>query len=117
MRNTPARFASEKKPWRAANENSTSCSRFAAKPRLGLCGNFKMRWFAIWWTAPWPPQRNSGLRRFWCLAAWPPTASRSEEHTSELQSHSDLVCRLLLEKKKKNKVTKLKYRKTEKDTI
>src|SRR5438034_8869071 len=28
---------------------------------------------------------------------------RSEEHTSELQSHSDLVCRLLLEKKKKNK--------------
>src|SRR5260221_10690635 len=28
---------------------------------------------------------------------------RSEEHTSELQSHSDLVCRLLLEKKKKLK--------------
>src|SRR5260221_1473559 len=33
---------------------------------------------------------------------------RSEEHTSELQSHSDLVCRLLLEKKKKtNTKTKL----------
>src|SRR5438034_4361938 len=30
-----------------------------------------------------------------------PKAKRSEEHTSELQSHSDLVCRLLLEKKKK----------------
>src|SRR5947207_10150103 len=30
-------------------------------------------------------------------------ASRSEEHTSELQSHSDLVCRLLLEKKKKKR--------------
>src|SRR5260370_29073822 len=28
--------------------------------------------------------------------------SRSEEHTSELQSHLNLVCRLLLEKKKKN---------------
>src|SRR5438132_2680747 len=28
---------------------------------------------------------------------------RSEEHTSELQSHSDLVCRLLLEKKKKKR--------------
>src|SRR5438034_6601398 len=27
-------------------------------------------------------------------------AARSEEHTSELQSHSDIVCRLLLEKKK-----------------
>src|SRR2546421_1762043 len=31
---------------------------------------------------------------------WP--SLRSEEHTSELQSRSDLVCRLLLEKKKKN---------------
>src|SRR3954449_4803738 len=30
------------------------------------------------------------------------TNQRSEEHTSELQSHSHLVCRLLLEKKKKN---------------
>src|SRR5256886_13617928 len=30
------------------------------------------------------------------------TAIRSEEHTSELQSQSNLVCRLLLEKKKKN---------------
>src|SRR5947207_15998824 len=29
-----------------------------------------------------------------------PHSNRSEEHTSELQSHSDLVCRLLLEKKK-----------------
>src|SRR2546428_4857279 len=34
--------------------------------------------------------------------------SRSEEHTSELQSRSDLVCRLLLEKKKKK--TKQEYR-------
>src|SRR2546430_8265384 len=31
-----------------------------------------------------------------------PIASRSEEHTSELQSQSNLVCRLLLEKKKIN---------------
>src|SRR5688572_31058789 len=30
-----------------------------------------------------------------------PTSRRSEEHTSELQSQSNLVCRLLLEKKKK----------------
>src|SRR5436190_12869807 len=30
-------------------------------------------------------------------------ACRSEEHTSELQSHSDLVCRLLLEKKKQKR--------------
>src|SRR5689334_24670227 len=32
---------------------------------------------------------------------------RSEEHTSELQSQFHLVCRLLLEKKKKNKIRKL----------
>src|SRR5690242_21317558 len=31
------------------------------------------------------------------------TGARSEEHTSELQSHVNLVCRLLLEKKKKKK--------------
>src|SRR2546430_12359471 len=31
--------------------------------------------------------------------------TRSEEHTSELQSQSNLVCRLLLEKKKKNRNT------------
>src|SRR5947207_8947167 len=39
--------------------------------------------------------------RSWALA--PRRPKRSEEHTSELQSHSDLVCRLLLEKKKKKK--------------
>src|SRR5215211_9209901 len=48
---------------------------------------------------------------------WPP---RSEEHTSELQSHSDLVCRLLLEKKKKNILNNLhkkkKKQKTKKQT-
>src|SRR2546430_8920982 len=32
-----------------------------------------------------------------------PASMRSEEHTSELQSQSNLVCRLLLEKKKKNR--------------
>src|SRR5438034_7889677 len=35
--------------------------------------------------------------RRWCPPAL--AGTRSEEHTSELQSHSDLVCRLLLEKK------------------
>src|SRR6478736_10036047 len=38
--------------------------------------------------------------------AWP--RSRSEEHTSELQSQSNLVCRLLLEKKKKKKNKEIK---------
>src|SRR5260370_7407360 len=40
-------------------------------------------------------------------------AARSEEHTSELQSHLNLVCRLLLEKKKKmNGVRYLKVRRS-----
>src|SRR2546427_3342286 len=34
---------------------------------------------------------------------------RSEEHTSELQSQSNLVCRLLLEKKKKKRIPKCQY--------
>jgi len=36
----------------------------------------------------------------YCVANMPGAVARSEEHTSELQSHHDLVCRLLLEKKK-----------------
>src|SRR5215204_7818602 len=50
---------------------------------------------------PWAPRRG---------------APRSEEHTSELQSHSDLVCRLLLEKKKnKNKNKFLNQKKKKKN--
>src|SRR6266540_4476592 len=41
-------------------------------------------------------------------------AGRSEEHTSELQSHHDIVCRLLLEKKKKKKKKKKKEKKKKK---
>src|SRR6266536_5988220 len=41
----------------------------------------------------------------------PSPARRSEEHTSELQSRVDLVCRLLLEKKKMT-ITQLQYRAT-----
>src|SRR5437588_1260033 len=37
--------------------------------------------------------------------------ARSEEHTSELQSHSDLVCRLLLEKKKKKQKPEQRHKK------
>src|SRR5438132_9084165 len=42
---------------------------------------------------------------------------RSEEHTSELQSHSDLVCRLLLEKKKKKEQTMRTLPTTSEETI
>src|SRR6266540_6827237 len=42
-------------------------------------------------------------------------AERSEEHTSELQSHHDLVCRLLLETKKKQIFNFLLYKKIKKN--
>src|SRR5438477_13113833 len=40
------------------------------------------------------------------IPIYDPETERSEEHTSELQSHVNLVCRLLLEKKKKKKKNK-----------
>src|SRR2546430_7237909 len=51
------------------------------------------------------PSRRFAASLFLCADALPAGAARSnhrsEEHTSELQSQSNLVCRLLLEKKKK----------------
>src|SRR5436190_13980619 len=57
-----------------------------------------------------PPPISTNIE----LPQWsrPGVPMRSEEHTSELQSHSDLVCRLLLEKKKKKK--KIKNKNTDK---
>ena len=51
----------------------------------------------LWLSFPDPAQKHINF-----LLYYVPLISRSEEHTSELQSHSDLVCRLLLEKKKNN---------------
>src|SRR5438034_4321005 len=46
---------------------------------------------------------RDGAGRLYVTNPGPNTVARSEEHTSELQSHSDLVCRLLLEKKKEDR--------------
>src|SRR5438034_11045930 len=54
-------------------------------------------------------RRGSATRRCW-TASTSTSGARSEEHTSELQSHSDLVCRLLLEKKKKKTSTSKAYK-------
>src|SRR2546421_7575819 len=45
-----------------------------------------------------PPFRHTRGRQRTYAAPFHPSSGRSEEHTSELQSRSDLVCRLLLEK-------------------
>src|SRR5205085_3496810 len=60
--------------------------------------------------SPMEPMHIQGLGyvgvRAKSLEDWTSFGTRSEEHTSELQSQSNLVCRLLLEKKKKNKYKK-----------
>src|SRR5207249_11796434 len=71
----------------------TACARASRAPRAGT---------------PRPPRRKDSARSARTRSApspgFPgacaPPATRSEEHTSELQSRFDLVCRLLLEKKK-----------------
>src|SRR2546427_10514715 len=50
------------------------------------------------------PSRLSALQIWIQTQNLDARVARSEEHTSELQSQSNLVCRLLLEKKKKNKI-------------
>src|SRR5205807_2797409 len=51
------------------------------------------------------PARGLVIRTTILSSIASPCRTRSEEHTSELQSPCNLVCRLLLEKKKKNKLT------------
>src|SRR5438093_4305518 len=53
------------------------------------------------WTISYTPPRGYYNRWDWQF-------ERSEEHTSELQSLTNLVCRLLLEKKKKNRATTIR---------
>src|SRR5256885_12937659 len=61
-------------------------------------------WGRFCWPWPWPwlsASQSAGWDFLERLSGWPALApTRSEEHTSELQSPCNLVCRLLLEKKK-----------------
>src|SRR6266571_7917088 len=63
---------------------------------------------------PYTTLFRSGRSARRARSPWCPTAARparSEEHTSELQSHVNIVCRLLLEKKNKEKNNQQKYKK------
>src|SRR5882762_3996117 len=73
----------------AARAVSPACDSTGRRMR-GCC---RLRKRPAWAAAE---DRGFALQR-WCR----PYRPRSEEHTSELQSHLNLVCRLLLEKKKK----------------
>src|SRR5437773_5992520 len=97
----------------AVISNSTACSRYGASVPATVQPRYRPAWLAVArvsrspceshviapvptkvMTAPARPVKTSELLivRF--------AVTRSEEHTSELHSHHDLVCRLLLEKKK-----------------
>src|SRR2546421_5578858 len=69
--------------------------RLVGGSSVSVCTPDRVAWAL---TKGWPRKRLA-----WSLAKKTSRATfpRSEEHTSELQSRSDLVCRLLLEKKKK----------------
>src|SRR2546422_5047650 len=66
-------------------------------------------------SARFPPSSSLGVSAHCCQVLYRyspkrlPEETRSEEHTSELQSRLHLVCRLLLEKKKKNPNTELSF--------
>src|SRR2546429_7161398 len=78
-------------------------------PLARRCGSGMRGWWswetrerASWGTPTW---ERCGVRITTCRRMILPKKKRSEEHTSELQSRLHLVCRLLLEKKKKNQLT------------
>src|SRR5687768_17761560 len=64
--------------------------------------------------SPWmnSAPSSTGIGNAGSVKEWMRPPSRSEEHTSELQSRLHLVCRLLLEKKKKKKKDKDQDKKT-----
>src|SRR5260370_5627782 len=73
-------------------------------------------WAHIHWKRGWPLARQKSGRgtlpkpgRVRGSRSLDETPPRSEEHTSELQSHLNLVCRLLLEKKKDTEVMNYDY--------
>src|SRR5260370_26962218 len=59
---------------------------------------FRSSQASVIWVSPAATRNSVNSVTRWC----PSNPGRSEEHTSELQSHLNLVCRLLLEKKKKH---------------
>src|SRR5690349_24205668 len=64
-----------------------------------LLGSY-LSWFTPYTMVMSSPLAGAEMTTFLAPAARCAAALRSEEHTSELQSRRDLVCRLLLEKKK-----------------
>src|SRR2546422_2048725 len=83
----------------SSRRRHTRCSRDWSSD---VCSSDLIRSLAIQGKANAAPPRSAWLIESWFWDDCQPV--RSEEHTSELQSRLHLVCRLLLEKKKKNKI-------------
>src|SRR5436190_14769574 len=83
-------------PYTTLFRSSNSCVCCHPAKALTPSANSKVCWLWLWCRIP-----NNGA----VTTSNRSLLSRSEEHTSELQSHSDLVCRLLLEKKKNKNTT------------
>src|SRR6266480_6328533 len=79
--------------WSASKRCASPSTRDATKPIWNAQRMF---------SSPAPNSTNSDAA---AVASQGSTPARSEEHTSELQSHVNLVCRLLLEKKKIKNLT------------
>src|SRR5207247_7090440 len=103
----------------SSSHPTTACCRFCRRTRTSWGCRFQ-------WTPRPPSKRATYSRRWRASSPWArhchtwvipsprctaPRSPRSEEHTSELQSRVDLVCRLLLEKKKKKTKIEIKNRK------
>src|SRR2546427_4229117 len=82
---------------RPTTADSTKTSKCARSPSVGRRPSATQ----LFVRAPTRSPRSRIVRTAASIRGWGRLASRSEEHTSELQSQSNLVCRLLLEKKKK----------------
>src|SRR3712207_7460496 len=76
----------------------TTLFRSARRRRLHSSSSSSPHLFVCFTSSSWGARRGPCRRA--CSAARACRRSRSEEHTSELQSRQYLVCRLLLEKKK-----------------
>src|SRR5437773_8431463 len=81
-----------------ASEKETPYTRWVRAEGLDIISSFYVPDLHAVELKPWP--RRGGRAVFLNHDASRFRKTRSEEHTSELQSHHDLVCRLLLEKKK-----------------
>src|SRR6266540_6963049 len=105
---------------RSSSSGSSSKTRIASRQAAATAGgwevekrNGRARWMRTSRRArepaTYPPSTPTALDNvptWMATRPWRPKWStvRSEEHTSELQSHHDLVCRLLLEKKKNKNI-------------